>query len=237
MQEERRVVNDSGMTRFFNKVYSTMGLGLLVTAVISYLLGTVFLPQYVGFISAHPIMFYVLIFLPFILSFGVSSRRAQANSAYARLMFYLISASYGVTFTVILMSYRQSIVAISFLTTAVIFLTMSIVGRTTHKDLSRAGSMAFTALIGVIVLSLINMFLGSTGLMYLISYAILIIFIVMTAFDTQKLKQIYLTADSRGGYTINTNSLAVQGALALYLDFLNIFLVLLQLFGGSSNRN
>lgn len=236
MQEERRVVNDSGLTNFFNRVYSTMGLGLLLTAVVSYLLGTVFLPQYVGFISQHPVMFYVLIFLPIILSFGVSSKRAQQNAAYASLFFYLISASYGVTFTVILMAYRQSIVAISFLTTAVIFITMSVVGRTTKKDLSRAGSMAFTALIGVIILSVLNMFMHSTPLMYLISYAILIIFIVMTAFDTQKLKQIYLTADSRGGYAVNTNSLAVQGALALYLDFLNIFLVLLQLFGGS-DRN
>ncbi|MFD1392756.1 Bax inhibitor-1 family protein [Lacticaseibacillus jixianensis] len=236
MQEERRVVNDSGLTGFFNRVYSTMGLGLLLTAVVSYLLGTVFLPQYVGFISQHPVMFYVLVFLPILLSFGVSSRRAQQNAAYASLMFYLISASYGVTFTVILMSYRQSIVAISFLTTAVIFITMSVVGRTTQKDLTHAGAIATAGLVGVILLSLLNMFLGSSPLMYLISYAILVIFIVMTAFDTQKLKRIYLTADSRGGDLVNTNSLAVQGALALYLDFLNIFLALLQIFGGSDRR-
>ncbi|WP_338216272.1 Bax inhibitor-1/YccA family protein [Lacticaseibacillus salsurivasis] len=235
--QERRVVNDTSLAGFFNRVYSVMGSGLLLTAAISYLLGTVFYNQYANFVANHTFMFYILLFLPFFLSMGVNSRRAQANAGYAGLMFYLISACYGTTFTVILIQYQSSIVAISFLTTAVIFLTMSVVGRITKQDLSRAGVIATSALIGVILLSVINFFMQSSGLQLILSYAILVIFIVLTAFDTQKLKTIYMSANQEGGYVVNTNTLAIQGALALYLDFLNIFLVVLRLFGGSSSRD
>lgn len=235
--QERRVVNDTGLAGFFNRVYSVMGSGLLLTAAISYLLGTVFYNQYANFVANHTFMFYILLFLPLFLSMGVNSRRAQANAGYAGLMFYLISACYGTTFTVILIQYQSSIVAISFLTTAVIFLTMSVVGRITKQDLSRAGVIATSALIGVILLSVINFFMQSSGLQLILSYAILVIFIVLTAFDTQKLKTIYMSANQEGGYVVNTNTLAIQGALALYLDFLNIFLVVLRLFGGSSSRD
>ncbi|MCI1894865.1 MAG: Bax inhibitor-1/YccA family protein [Lactobacillus sp.] len=235
--QERRVVNDTGLVGFFNRVYSVMGSGLLLTAAISYLLGTVFYNQYANFVANHTFMFYILLFLPLFLSMGVNSRRAQANAGYAGLMFYLISACYGTTFTVILIQYQSSIVAISFLTTAVIFLTMSVVGRITKQDLSRAGVIATSALIGVILLSVINFFMQSSGLQLILSYAILVIFIVLTAFDTQKLKTIYMSANQEGGYVVNTNTLAIQGALALYLDFLNIFLVVLRLFGGSSSRD
>lgn len=235
--QERRVVNDTSLAGFFNRVYSVMGSGLLLTAAISYLLGTVFYNQYANFVANHTFMFYILLFLPLFLSMGVNSRRAQANAGYAGLMFYLISACYGTTFTVILIQYQSSIVAISFLTTAVIFLTMSVVGRITKQDLSRAGVIATSALIGVILLSVINFFMQSSGLQLILSYAILVIFIVLTAFDTQKLKTIYMSANQEGGYVVNTNTLAIQGALALYLDFLNIFLVVLRLFGGSSSRD
>lgn len=235
--QERRVVNDTSLAGFFNRVYSVMGSGLLLTAAISYLLGTVFYNQYANFVANHTFMFYILLFLPLFLSMGVNSRRAQANAGYAGLMFYLISACYGTTFTVILIQYQSSIVAISFLTTAVIFLTMSVVGRVTKQDLSRAGVIATSALIGVILLSVINFFMQSSGLQLILSYAILVIFIVLTAFDTQKLKTIYMSANQEGGYVVNTNTLAIQGALALYLDFLNIFLVVLRLFGGSSSRD
>lgn len=235
--QERRVVNDTSLAGFFNRVYSVMGSGLLLTAAISYLLGTVFYNQYSNFVANHTFMFYILLFLPLFLSMGVNSRRAQANAGYAGLMFYLISACYGTTFTVILIQYQSSIVAISFLTTAVIFLTMSVVGRVTKQDLSRAGVIATSALIGVILLSVINFFMQSSGLQLILSYAILVIFIVLTAFDTQKLKTIYMSANQEGGYVVNTNTLAIQGALALYLDFLNIFLVVLRLFGGSSSRD
>ncbi|MFD1464417.1 Bax inhibitor-1 family protein, partial [Paenibacillus farraposensis] len=90
------------------------------------------------------------------------------------------------------------------------------------------------ALWGVIVMSLVNMFIASSGLQWLINYAILAIFIVMTAFDTQKLKQVYLTAGGTGDGLIAENALVTQGALMLYLDFLNLFLVILRIFGGVS---
>ncbi|WP_407892951.1 Bax inhibitor-1/YccA family protein [Lacticaseibacillus sp. N501-2] len=234
--QERRVVNDAGLSTFFSKVYSTMGGGLLITALISYLLGNVFQVQYGNFIVSNRLLFIVATFLPLILSFMISGRRGQQSPAYARTMFGLMAASYGFTLASVWLIYPAANIGISLVVTAVIFFTMSVVGRTTHQNLSMAGRYALSALIGVIVLTFINMLIGSSFMAMLISYAILIIFIIMTAADTQALKRIYLTASGDGNFAVNTSSLAVQGALMLYLDFLNLFMVILQIFGVSDNR-
>lgn len=234
--EERRVVNDqAGLAAFFSRVYATMGGGLAVTALVSYLLGYVFQAQYLNFVGHYQIVMWIMIFLPFILTFVISGKRAQQNAGYATAMFLVLSAAYGFTFATILMVYPIGNVAIALITTAVVFFTMSLVGRVGHRDLTKVGTIAFAALIGIIILSLINMFIGSNGLQLLISYAILIVFIVLTASHTQALKRIYLTANSSGQQLISTNALAVQGALTLYLDFLNLFIAILEIFGGSSN--
>lgn len=234
--QERRVVNDAGLSTFFSKVYSTMGGGLLITALISYLLGNVFQVQYGNFIVSNRLLFIVATFLPLILSFMISGRRGQQSPAYARTMFGLMAASYGFTLASVWLIYPAANIGISLVVTAVIFFTMSVVGRTTHQNLSMAGRYALSALIGVIVLTFINMLIGSSFMAMLISYAILIIFIIMTAADTQALKRIYLTASGDGNFAVNTSSLAVQGALMLYLDFLNLFIVILQIFGVSDDR-
>ncbi len=175
--------------------------------------------------------------LPLILSFFVTGRRAQASPGYATLMFYLMSASFGFTFASVAMVARTSNLAVALATTAVVFLVMSMVGHFGKRDLSKAGNIAIVALVGVILMSLVNMFMGSSGIQMLISYAVLIIFIVLTAWDTQRLKNLYLTTGSDGQAAISENSLAVVGALMLYLDFLNLFTAILQILGVGNNNN
>lgn len=235
--QERRVVNEAGLTQFFSRIYTLMGSGLVVTALVSYLLGVTFKTDYVNFVSGHQIVFWIMLALPLILSFFVTGRRAQASPGYATLMFYLMSASFGFTFASVAMVAQTSNLAVALATTAVVFLVMSMVGHFGKRDLSKAGNIAFVALFGVIIMSLVNMFMGSNGLQMLISYAILIIFIVLTAWDTQRLKNLYLTAGSDGQAAISENSLAVVGALMLYLDFLNLFTAILQILGVGNNNN
>ncbi|MDE3282661.1 Bax inhibitor-1/YccA family protein [Lacticaseibacillus casei] len=235
--QERRVVNEAGLTQFFSRIYTLMGSGLVVTALVSYLLGVTFKTDYTNFVGAYPIVFWIMLALPLILSFFVTGRRAQASAGYATLMFYLMSASFGFTFAMVAMVARTSNMAVALATTAVVFLVMSMVGHFGKRDLSKAGNIAFVALFGVIIMSLVNMFMGSNGLQMLISYAILIIFIVLTAWDTQRLKNLYLTTGSDGQAAISENSLAVVGALMLYLDFLNLFTAILQILGVGNNNN
>ncbi|WLV76889.1 Bax inhibitor-1/YccA family protein [Lacticaseibacillus parahuelsenbergensis] len=235
--QERRVVNEAGLTQFFSRIYTLMGSGLIVTALVSYLLGVTFKTDYVNFVSGHQIVFWIMLALPLILSFFVTGRRAQASPGYATLMFYLMSASFGFTFASVAMVARTSNLAVALATTAVVFLVMSMVGHFGKRDLSKAGNIAIVALVGVILMSLVNMFMGSGGIQMLISYAVLIIFIVLTAWDTQRLKNLYLTTGSDGQAAISENSLAVVGALMLYLDFLNLFTAILQILGVGNNNN
>ncbi|MFD1484149.1 Bax inhibitor-1/YccA family protein [Lacticaseibacillus baoqingensis] len=234
--QERRVVNDTGLATFFAKVYGTMGGGLLITAVISYLLGNVFRVQYGNFIVQNRILFIVATFLPLILSFLISGRRGRESASYARAMFGLMAASYGFTLASVWLIYPAANIGIALVVTAIVFFTMSVVGRVTRQNLSPAANIIMGVLVGVIILSVINMFMGSSFLSLIISYVILIAFIIMTAADTQALKRVYMTASGNGDFAVNTSSLAVQGALMLYLDFLNLFLVILQIFGFSNDN-
>ncbi|WP_179395166.1 Bax inhibitor-1/YccA family protein [Lacticaseibacillus absianus] len=236
--EERRVVNDTGLAAFFNRVYSTVGLGIAVTSLISYLLGTVFVDSYTSFINSSPLMFWLMTLMPFILLFVMNNKAARRSGAYATVVFTLISASFGFMYASLFIRYELGTMTAALLTTAVAFITMSVVGRVTKQDLSRAGAIASNALIGIILVTLINVFLiHSSGMQLIMAYVILIVFLVLTAWDNQALKRMYLTAGQSGQPAYSMNSLAIQGALMLYLDFLNMFMAILQIFGGGSDRN
>ena len=235
--QERRVVNEAGLTQFFSRIYTLMGSGLVVTALVSYLLGFPFRAEYTSFVSGHPIVFWIMAFMPIILSFFVTGRRAQASPGYSTVMFYLMSASFGFTFASVAMVADGTNLAVALATTAVVFLVMSMVGHFGKRDLSKAGSIAMVALFGIIIMSFVNMFLGSNGMQLLISYGVLIIFIVLTAWDTQRLKNLYLTTGNDGQAAVSEGSLAVLGALMLYLDFLNLFTAILQILGVGNNNN
>ncbi|WKF84215.1 Bax inhibitor-1/YccA family protein [Lacticaseibacillus pantheris] len=233
--QERRAVNESGLSQFFGRVYGVMGGGMVVTAAVTYLLGYVFRQQYFNFIASNTIVFYVMTFMPIIFVILGSTGRSMAHAGRALVFFLLLAASEGFTLAVIMSLYSGTTVIAALLTTAVVFGTMAMVGIFGKKDLSRAGSIAYMSLFGIILMSLVNMFLRSSGMAMLINYAILAIFIVLVAYDNQTLKRLYAQADAQGMSSIN--ALAVSGAVSLYLDFLNLFIAILQIFGMGSDRN
>ncbi|MGM9813235.1 MAG: Bax inhibitor-1/YccA family protein [Muribaculaceae bacterium] len=159
----------------------------------------------------------------------LSGRLNKLSITSATLLFYLYSVLTGVVFSSILLLYTATSVGMTFLITAGVFAAMSIYGFTTSNDLTKFGSMMFMALIGLIICSVVNIFLKSSGMEWIISLAGVAIFIGLTAWDTQKIKNAAMYATDG----TSAEKLATFGALSLYLDFVNLFLYLLRFFGGS----
>lgn len=228
----RREVNESGLNAFLTRMYGIMSLAVGVSALTAYLAMTVFRAAVIGFVAAHSGMVWLLLLLPIVLSVGVgfSANRSAVGSF---LMLMGVAVLYGLEFSLIAALFTTANIAAAFVSSAVIFVTLAIYGTVTKRDLSRAGSHAMAALVALIIATLINFFLKSAIITYLFSYIAVIIFVVLTAWDAQKMKAIYLNYGSEQ----SVGGLAVMGALQLYLDFINLFLQLLQIFGMSSNRN
>lgn len=159
----------------------------------------------------------------------LSGRLNKLSITSATLLFYLYSVLTGVVFSSILLLYTATSVGMTFLITAGVFAAMSIYGFTTSNDLTKFGSIMFMALIGLIICSVVNIFLKSSGMEWIISLAGVVIFIGLTAWDTQKIKNAAMYATDG----TSAEKLATFGALSLYLDFVNLFLYLLRFFGGS----
>ena len=159
----------------------------------------------------------------------LSGRLNKLSITSATLLFYLYSVLTGVVFSSILLLYTATSVGMTFLITAGVFAAMSIYGFTTSNDLTQFGSIMFMALIGLIICSVVNIFLKSSGMEWIISLAGVVIFIGLTAWDTQKIKNAAMYATDG----TSAEKLATFGALSLYLDFVNLFLYLLRFFGGS----
>lgn len=159
----------------------------------------------------------------------LSGRLNKLSITSATLLFYLYSVLTGVVFSSILLLYTATSVGMTFLITAGVFAAMSIYGFTTSNDLTKFGSIVFMALIGLIICSVVNIFLKSSGMEWIISLAGVAIFIGLTAWDTQKIKNAAMYATDG----TSAEKLATFGALSLYLDFVNLFLYLLRFFGGS----
>lgn len=159
----------------------------------------------------------------------LSGRLNKLRITSATLLFYLYSVLTGVVFSSILLLYTATSVGMTFLITAGVFAAMSIYGFTTSNDLTKFGSIMFMALIGLIICSVVNIFLKSSGMEWIISLAGVAIFIGLTAWDTQKIKNAAMYATDG----TSAEKLATFGALSLYLDFVNLFLYLLRFFGGS----
>ena len=151
------------------------------------------------------------------------------SSATATLLFYLFSAVNGMMLSTIFLVYSMTAITKTFFITAGTFGAMSVYGYFTSKDLSKMGSFLFMALIGLIIASLVNIFLKSSGLDWIISIVGVLIFVGLTAWDTQQIKTMAMQMPGS-----QTGRLATLGALTLYLDFINLFLFILRIFGGSS---
>ena len=143
-------------------------------------------------------------------------------------MFVAYSVLNGVTLSVIFLAYTMSSITSVFFITAGTFAAMAFVGFVTKKDLSSMGRILFMALIGLIIATVVNMFMRSTGLMMILNYVGVLVFVGLTAYDSQKIKQMLLMADNTGE---GAQKLALLGSLTLYLDFINLFLYLLRIFG------
>ena len=175
-----------------------------------------------------PLIMIVLFLAELGLVFFISAGLQRMSHATAVGAFLLYSALTGVTFSFIFLAYTGATIYGAFFGTSLIFGVMALYGAATKSDLSSVGSLAIMLLIGVIIVSVINFFLHISGLAIILSYAIVGIFCALTAYDTQKLK--VLSTQMEGG------NLGIYGALSLYLDFINIFLALLRIFGGSRNN-
>lgn len=208
------------------RVYFKMFLAMIVTAVTSmFVAGN---EAILTMIFSNRIAPIVLLVLQVGVVLVLSGRIHKLSTPVASLLFYLYSVLTGVVFSVILLVYTASSIAYTFFITAGVFAAMSIYGYFTSNDLSRMGSILFMALIGLIVCSLVNVFVNSSTMGWIISFAGVLIFIGLTAWDTQKIKQMTQYADES-----MAGKIATLGALNLYLDFVNLFLYLLRFFGDS----
>lgn len=215
-------------TTFINKVYVWMGLALTITGIVAMRVADsgAFMGMFTGATSAMP--FYILIAIELGLVWWMVSRIDSMSSGFATALFILYSALNGVTLSVLFYVYTSASIASTFFITAGTFGICSAYGYFTKKDLTSIGGFLFMALIGLIIATVVNIFLASSTLYWIISYAGVAIFIGLTAYDTQKIKKMSLEvdADSEQG-----KKGAVMGALALYLDFINMFILLLRIFG------
>lgn len=217
----------TGLQTYMAQVYGWMTCGLLLTAFVSWYAANT--PAILNFIFSSQITFFGLIIAQLALVFVISGMVNRLSGAVATSLFMLYSALTGLTLSSIFIAYTYSSIASTFVVTAGMFGAMSLYGYTTKRDLSGFGSMLFMALIGIVLASLVNIWLKSTALMWAITYIGVVVFVGLTAYDTQKLKAMgeQLNADDKDSF----RKYAIVGALTLYLDFINLFLMLLRIFG------
>lgn len=217
------VAIDEGLRAYMLRVYNYMASGVLLTGIVAYVVANTSLAQV---IFGSPLM-WVVMFAPLafvmILSFGIN----RLSFGTAQAIYWVYCAVMGASLASILLVFTGASVARVFFITAATFGAMSLYGYTTKADLSRFGSFLFMGLIGIILASLVNIFIGSTALQFAISVIGVLVFVGLTAYDTQRIKEIYLESDD----SETMGKKALMGALALYLDFINLFILLMQLFG------
>lgn len=226
----QRAEQGSIFVSFISQVYAWMAAGLLITSLIAYFITQAILNNLeLALTVANWIV--PAIILQLVLVLVISFGAGRLNAALSSFLFVIYSASNGIFFSILLASYGLQAAALAFGATFITFAIMAFYGYTTKQDLTTFGNIAIFALIGVIVGSIINIFANSQAFDWVLTYLTLGIFIVLTAYDTQKLKVMSQNADAN-----TLSKYVIAGALTLYLDFINIFITLLKIFG-SSNRN
>ena len=208
------------------KVYLKMTLGLIVTGLVALYCSTS--QTFLTFLGGNMWFMWVMIALEFGLVIGISAGIQKLPSATATLLFYIFALVNGLMLSPIFLVYTHASIAKTFFITAGTFGAMSVFGYTTNQDLTKVGNILVMALIGLIIASLVNIFTQSSTLDWIISIAGVIIFVGLTAWDTQQIKQMAQTMPHD-----QVGRLATIGALSLYLDFINLFLYLLRFFGSS----
>lgn len=217
---------------FMRGVYGWMCLGLLLTAGASAF--TVSSPAMMQAVFGNQILFFGLIIAEFALVLGISAAINRLSAGAASGLFLLYSALNGITLAAIFAVYAKATIMNAFFVTGGMFGAMSLYGLLTKKDLTSFGSFLFMGLIGIIIASVVNIFTKSAMMDFIISCVGVLVFLGLTAYDTQKLKVMGEMAPADDATAVRRGT--ILGALTLYLDFINLFLMMLRLFSGS-NRN
>ena len=212
--------------RFMVRVYNWMGTGLALTGVMAWYISTN--ETILNILVTNPMLFMVLFIVEIGLVFYLAARVMTMSESQAMGVFFLYAGLNGVTLAPLFLLYTSASLASTFMVTAGMFGAMSFYGYTTKKDLTSLGGFLFMGLIGIIIASIVNMFMNSSALYWIISYAGILIFVGLTAYDTQKIKEMNILGNE--GTEEDTKE-AIRGALTLYLDFINLFLMLLRVMG------
>ena len=226
---EEQLAASAAFPALMRKVYVWMTLALAITGFTAYAVATT--PGLMQLVLGNSLVFWGLIIAEFVLVFSVTGAINRLSLSTATLLFVLYSVVNGATLSVIFLAYSMSSIASVFFITAGTFGTMAFIGYTTKTDLSSMGKILFMALIGLIIASVVHLFVRNSMLDLIISYVGVLIFVGLTAWDTQKIKRMLLEAPDAGE---TSQKVALLGALSLYLDFVNLFIYLLRIFG---NRN
>ena len=219
---------DAGLRQFMISVYNYMASGLALTGIVAY--GAAETGVYASLINT-PMLFWVVTLAPLALVLLLSFRIEKMSLSAAKTAFWAYAALVGLSLSGIFFIYTGTSIARTFFIAAATFLAMSLFGYTTRADLARTASFLLMGLVGIIIVSIVNVFLASSIVQLAISVVGVIVFVGLTAYDTQRIKEIYLNSDSPA----IAGKKAVMGALALYLDFLNLFILLMQLTGNRRN--
>ena len=228
---------DEGLRSYMLKVYNYMTIGLLLTGFVAYFFGkasivTNEVGQIIGVTQIGALLFgsplkWVIMLAPLGFVFYLSARINKMSVSAAQITFWLFASIMGLSLASVFIEFTHTSIARVFFITSGTFAAMSIYGYTTKKDLTKLGGFLFMGLIGIIIASLVNLFIGSSALQFAISVIGVIVFVGLTAYDTQNIKNAYYAGDSN---EVGSKK-ALLGALKLYLDFINLFILLLQLFG------
>jgi FtsH-binding integral membrane protein len=223
---------DEGLRAFMLGVYNNMAMGLAVTGLVAY--GAFAFAFQNGQITPFGEAIYVsplkwvIMFAPLAFVFGLSAMVERMQPATARMVFLLFAAVMGLSLSSVFIVFTGQSIARTFFVTAASFGALSLYGYTTKRDLSGWGSFLMMGVIGIIIASIVNLFLGSTALQFAISVIGVLVFAALTAYDTQRLKHVY---NYVAGDAVAAGRASIIGALQLYLDFINLFMFLLQFMG------
>ena len=228
---------DAGLRAYMLKVYNYMGLGLVITGLVAFFVAQASIVtneagQIVGLTELGNLLFvsplhWVVMLAPLGLVLLFAARIHKMSVGGAQAVFWSFAALMGLSLATIFIAYTEASIARVFFITAATFGAMSLYGYTTKKDLTGWGSFLFMGLIGIIIAMVVNIFVGSSALQFAISVIGVLIFVGLTAYDTQKIKESY-SVHMNGEMASKS---AIHGALRLYLDFINLFIMLMTLFG------
>jgi uncharacterized protein len=204
-----------------SRVYNHMGMAVLISMLVSYFVGST--PELLQFFFTGA-MKWIVIFSPLVAILAVSFAQDRFSKSQLQMFLYGFAALMGLSFATIFAVFNMGSIVSAFMSAAILFGTMSFYGYFTKKNLDSIGQYMFVGLIAIIIASIVNIFVGSTVFQMVISAIAVIVFLGLTAYDTQRIREI-VSVDNDG-------KAEVMGALTLYLDFINLFISLLQLFGG-----